>query len=84
MAGPFYALTGTALAVLFGVDRPLVFLYEAFSGTALFLLLPRQILPAMQIKAEPESLPPSPLQTQMARSATAFRELYDSFALQFV
>ena len=79
MAGPFYALTGTALAVLFGVDRPLVFLYEAFSGTALFLLLPRQILPAMQIKAEPESLPPSPLQTQMARSATAFRELYDSF-----
>ena len=79
LAGPLYALAGTAIAVLFGMNKPVVFLYEAFSGTALFLLLPQQILPAAQSKPEPEPLPPSPLQAQMARSATAFRELYDSF-----
>ncbi len=79
LSAPLFALSSSALAVLFGVDMPAVFLYEMLGGAVLFLLLPRKILPALRNDEVPEPLPPTILQSQLTQSAAAFRELYDSF-----
>ncbi|MBE6919721.1 MAG: stage II sporulation protein E [Ruminococcaceae bacterium] len=79
LAGPLFALSAAAAAVLFDADRPLALLYEAAMGASLYLLLPRQVMPKAAPQEEAEALPPSPLQNQMAQSAAAFRALYDSF-----
>lgn len=79
LSAPLFALSAAALALFFSSDNPLAFLYETLLGAALYLLLPRGLLPATYRTPQPQALPPSPLQTQLTRSAAAFRELYDSF-----
>lgn len=79
LSGPLFALVAAGLTVLFDGNTPLLSLYEAMSGAALFLLLPQQ---SMQIFPAPkEEGPPSPtaLERQLEQSAAAFRELYDTF-----
>ena len=79
LAAPLFALTASALALLSPWDSPVAFLYETLLGAALYLLVPRQFLPAAHRAPLPQALPPSPLQAQLTQSAAAFRELYDSF-----
>ena len=81
LCAPLFALVCAALALLFEAQNPAAVCYETFFGAAVFLLLPRRLLPATSRKPKPAALPPSPLQEQLALSAAAFRDLYSSFFL---
>ena len=77
LGAALYCLGITAAAVLFRADYPRTLFYEALSGSAIFCLMPQQQATVQPQPAQP--LPSSPLHSQMALSAAAFRELYDSF-----
>ena len=77
LSAALYCLGITAAAVLLAAEYPRTLFYEAFSGSLLFCFFPRQPIKKKAPSTQP--LPPSPLHSQMALSAAAFRELYDSF-----
>ena len=77
LGAALYCLGTVAAAVLFDAAYPRILFYETLSGSAIFCFFPRQQAKKQLQSAQP--LPPSPLHSQMALSAAAFRELYDSF-----
>ncbi len=76
-----YCLGAAVIPSLLGADYPLSCLWEALCASAVFLLLPRRLLPAAQKPAKPPEplLPEAPWKAQLEQSAAAFRDLYDSF-----
>ena len=78
LGAALFCLGITASAVLLDAAYPRTLFYEALSGGLLFCCFPRQSAAKQPRPAQPLP-PPSPLHSQMALSAAAFRELYDSF-----
>lgn len=79
-AAAAYCCAATVASVLFGELTPAIYIGEAVSGALLFLLLPRRWVPTVCTKPVVVSPPtPSALKRQLEQSASAFRELYDSF-----
>lgn len=77
LSATLYCAGAVGIALLFDADKPLVLLWESMAGSFFYLLLPSANTSAEE--SLPDALPPSPLQHQLAQSAAAFRDLYDSF-----
>ena len=76
LSAALYAIGAVIAALLWGVDKPTILLWEALTGAALWAALPRQPF-AAKVPAAVPALPPP--KQQLERSAEAFRDLYDSF-----